>query len=137
MTKCLLFFDFLDHDKDVEEFINGPIGISCKAENLDINFIDVSSLKDNPEQQLEDNISPNCIVIVDYGALNFGSSGMKDHYDRFIENLIKEHQSVSFIFRLTMGKQWYKDEIFDYPNVYTIDTVSTIEEWLDLFRRLI
>jgi len=85
------------------------------------------------EGEFEKSLAPNCFALVDYGALNFiGQSGMVDHLDRFMIHTIEENPSVQFIFILTMGAEYYADEIFEFPNVKTLDRCCDLDDWKNI-----
>jgi hypothetical protein len=79
----------------------------------------------------ERHLAPNCLAIIDYGALNFSGTS-RDFYDRQMLRIIEDNPSITFVFRLTMGKELYADELFNFPNVQTIDSMADLDEWVKL-----
>ena len=125
--KIVAYFDYVDFDDDVNYMKDVINSLSNKIKDIEIVFC-------KNENEFDNNISSNCLAIIDYGALNFiGQSGMVDHLDRYIINKIENNPSITFIFLLTMGKGVYSDSIFEYANVKTIERCCDIEEWEKLF----
>jgi hypothetical protein len=125
--KIVAFFDYLGFDEDKKD-------MELIVENFRAEYPDkpISLYVTDNVEDFNNHLFSNCLAIIDYGALNFGQSGLKDSYDNFILNVIDNNPSVTFYFKLTMGKEWYKDDLFDYVNVETIDTTSSLEDWNDI-----
>jgi hypothetical protein len=122
--RIVAFFDYIGYNEDAED-------LKLIVTNFEAEYNKKPILKttDN-EEEFANLLMSNCLAIVDYGALNYvGSSGLKDHYDRFMQKLIEENPSIIFCFKLTMGRECYKDELFDHCNVITIDTAASLDEW--------
>jgi len=125
--KIIAYFDYVDFDDDVN-YMKEVINI------LSNNIKDIEIVFCKNENEFDKNISSNCFALIDYGALNYiGQSGMVDHLDRYMIEKIEENPSVVFIFLLTMGKENYSDDIFNFINVKTIERYCDIKEWEKLF----
>jgi hypothetical protein len=123
--KIVAFFDYIGYKEDIED-------IKLIIKNFEAEYPDkeINLYTTDNESDFISHLSSNCLAIIDYGALNFiGQTGLKDHYDRIILNLIENNSSITFCFKLTMGKEWYKDDLFNYNNVTTIDTTSDLTKW--------
>lgn len=124
--------DFIDFEEDKKEY-EQIVKLFEKETGEKVYFRCTSN-----EGEFASMLTSNSIGIIDYGALNFsGQSGLKDHYDRFMEKIISEHSSINFIFHLTMGKEYYADELFDHSNVITFDRNSGHNGWVLLLKNYI
>jgi hypothetical protein len=121
--KVVSFFDYLDRENDeatVRYILKDLPGVTYKGTGN--------------EQEFEDSLVSNCVALVDYGGIGFGigGSGLSEHYDMWIEKLVKDRPSVQFIFCLTMGREYYPD-LWDLPNVHSLDKGSKFSEELIKF----
>jgi hypothetical protein len=119
-VKVVSFFDYLDRKSDeatIRHILKDVPGVIYKGTGN--------------EQEFEDALVSNCVALVDYGGIGFsiGGSGLSEHYDIWIEELIKDRPSVRFIFCLTMGREYYPD-LWNLPNVYSLDKGSNFSEEL-------
>ena len=131
MLKIISFFDCIDRKEDIEHLDQVILKEIRKELHKEI-------ILENAFNEIEFNnlLKPDCIAIVDYGALNFtGLSSLKDSYDRFMLKIIENNPSIDFIFLLTMGKDLYKDELFEYSNVHTLER-HPISDWIKLIQEL-
>jgi hypothetical protein len=118
--KVVSFFDYLDRERDestIRSILKNIPGITYKGTG--------------DEKEFEDALVSNCIALVDYGGIGigFGCNGLAEHYDAWIENLIQDRPSVTFVFCLTMGREYYPD-LWDLPNVISIDKGPKFSEEL-------
>jgi hypothetical protein len=120
MKKIIVFSDYIDHEEDV-----ASIKMAAGYNHVNIDLYDTTEV-----YELGNLITPNSTVFIDYGALSFsGQSGMFNHIERYLKNLIENNPSVTFVYVLTMGKEFYLDEIFEYSNVYTIDREDSLKAY--------
>jgi hypothetical protein len=123
MKKVIVFSDPVDHEDDVTS-----IQMAAHYNDSDIDLHETTRVND-----LDGMATPESIVFVDYGALSFEPTGMFDYTERHLEKVIADKQSVTFVFVLTMGKDMYKSELFDYPNVETIDRCASLSTYKRYF----
>ena len=120
------FFDYIDFESDVESM--GVKFAYAFGETDPYSRVDFYPCK--TEKEFEEKIRPGCLALVDYGAISMsGNSSLAETYDKFILDKIKEYPSVIFVFILTMGREYYTDEIFEQKNVMTVDRCCSLEEW--------
>jgi hypothetical protein len=127
--KVIAFFDYMGYEEDKED-------LKSIVYNFELEYPEkkISLYVTDNESDFASHLSSGCLAIIDYGALNFsGQSGLKDSYDRFMLNIIENNPTITFCFKLTMGNEWYQDDLFQYENVTIIDTSVDIEEWNELF----
>jgi hypothetical protein len=119
MRRVVVFSDIIDHEDDVKSIV-----IAAQFNDVKIDLKETTIVQD-----LETLATPNSTVFVDYGALSFGASGLVDHIERYIEELIINRPSVTFVYVLTMGREYYKDSIFEHLNVVTIDRSASLADY--------
>ena len=125
--KIVCFFDYVDIRGDTKQM--DLYRVHYKAETgRDVKIICTES-----EIEFELNLSPNCLAIIDYGAMTFGHGDLMEHYDRFMFNIIEKWTSVNFVYRLTLGTDPYREDIFLHDNVETIDCCAGLDAWKQLF----
>jgi hypothetical protein len=129
--RAISFFDYVDYDGDVED-----LKMSLFAVEQDLG-IKIEYIPTDNEDSFGEKCAPGVLAFIDYGALNYGgTTGLKDHYDRFMTKTIENHTATEFIFILTMGKDAYADELFELPNVHSIARGYSCKELATLIKSL-
>lgn len=125
LIKLVSFFDFVDYDSDVADIQMNVLNYNGDHDDK-IQYVPCKS-----EDEFVSNLRSGCIALVDYGAIGCsGQSGLFEHYNKWMLKVIEEHPSIQFVYILTMGKEFYNhDELFEFPNVSTIDRVYSLKEF--------
>jgi hypothetical protein len=129
MKKVVCFFDHVGYESDMEDM--KTIIAYCREELKE----DISLYVESAPHSFAEYLSPGCLAIIDYGALSISGVSISA-YDRYMLKIIENNPSITFVFRLTMGKEYYADELFEFPNVSTIDVAADLNEWVELIKTI-
>jgi hypothetical protein len=117
-VKIAAFFDWIDYDEDIEELkssVSREVDVKTTFE-----IEELSSIMIGAE-----------FVFIDYGAIASSGGSEVIGIERILEHLIDDNPSTQFVFVLTMGREYYKDSLFDYPNVQIVDRGPEYFDFLD------
>jgi len=121
MKRVIVFSDSVDHDRDCIELFQRTRNVL--GDDFDFEETTVPS-------RLEELIGSGDVVFVDYGGFGSGlGQSLFEETDRQIRKIIEDRPNTNFVFVLTVGKDSYGDDVFELPNVSSIDRCADEDEW--------
>jgi hypothetical protein len=127
MRKIVYFSDPLDHGEDMNQFA-AIIKMCADDKTREVNMPLVIDTV-NPSE-LNMLLTSADVCFVDYGGMSIAmGDGFSMECERWVRDAIKNHRNCKFVFILTMGRQFYSDDLFDEPNVETIERLTSYKTY--------
>jgi hypothetical protein len=128
----IVFTDPYDHETDVMQIYGNAM---LALEDVP-NWRDKIMFKDTVDPvALHEMARAGDVVFIDYGGIGgeMGGGSLFDHTERWVKKCIEERESTLFVFVLTMGPEYYSNDLFGLHNVRKIDRAAPPKEWRKFF----